>query len=73
MNAEDFRYGGPRPQTREMGILCVADSVEAAARSIEKPTPTRIEALVDEVTNKKLQDGRDISTSWYGLCQDEKV
>jgi len=58
ISEEDFRYDGPKPQSREMGILSIADSVEAAARSLEKPSPTRIEALVDEVTGKKIQDGQ---------------
>jgi putative nucleotidyltransferase with HDIG domain len=54
----DFRYPGPRPQSREMGILLLADSVEAASRSMEKPSVSRIEALVNEICDVRLQDGQ---------------
>lgn len=52
----DFRYPGPKPRTPEMGILLLADSVEAASRSMEKPTPSRIENLVNEIVDTRLQD-----------------
>lgn len=55
---EDFRYGGPRPHSKEMAILSLADSIEAASRSIEKPTPGKVEALVNDIVNSKLQDGQ---------------
>ncbi len=58
VNEGDFRYEGPKPQTREMAILSLADSVEAAARSIEKPAPGRLEGLVHEVVDAKLLDGQ---------------
>ena len=54
----DFRYPGPKPQNREMGILLLADSVEAASRSMEKPSVSRIEALVHEICDVRLQDGQ---------------
>lgn len=54
----DFRYQGPKPSTREIGIICMADAVEAASRSIEKATPGHIEGLVDDVVNIKLKDGQ---------------
>ncbi len=53
---EDFRYPGPKPRTPEMGILLLADGVEAASRSMEKPTPSRIENLVSEIVDARLQD-----------------
>lgn len=56
INEGDFRYPGPKPRTREMGILLLADSVEAASRSMEKPTPGRIEGLVDDIITSRLQD-----------------
>lgn len=56
VNEADFRYPGPKPQTREMGILLLADGVEAASRSMEKPTPSRIEHLVNEIVDARLQD-----------------
>ncbi|MFH0953937.1 MAG: HDIG domain-containing metalloprotein [Verrucomicrobiota bacterium] len=55
---QDFRYAGPRPRSREMAILLLADAVEAAARSLEKPTPHRIRNLVDEIVESKLRDGQ---------------
>ncbi len=58
INDEDFRYEGPRPRSREIAILALADSVEAASRSLEKPTPTRIANLVHDVVNLKLTDGQ---------------
>ena len=58
VNEGDYRYDGPRPRSREMAILSLADAVEAAARSLEKPTPTRIESLVNEVADSKLRDGQ---------------
>ena len=53
---EDFRYPGPRPSSAEMGILMMADSIEAASRSIEKPSPSNIENMVNDIVNEKLQD-----------------
>ena len=58
VNEEDFRYPGPKPQSREMAILMLADATEAASRSMEKPTPTRIESLVNEIAEAKLHDGQ---------------
>lgn len=55
---EDFRYGGPRPRSKEMAILALADSVEAASRSVEKPTPNKIEALVNDIIDAKQRDGQ---------------
>ncbi len=53
-----FRYDGPRPRSREMAILMLADSIEAASRSIEKPTPNRIREMVDALVREKLLDGQ---------------
>jgi len=58
INEADFRYPGPKPQTAEMGILLLADSVEAASRSMEKSSPSRIENLVNEIVDARLQDGQ---------------
>jgi len=54
----DFRYPGPRPRTREMGILLLADSIEAASRSMDKSSPSRIENLVSEIIDAYLHDGQ---------------
>ncbi len=58
INDEDFRYEGPRPQTREMAILMLADTCEAASRSLEKPTPVRITNLIDDLFDARLRDGQ---------------
>ena len=55
---EDFRYEGPRPQTREGAVVMLADSVEAAVRSLSKPTPARIETLVRKIIKDRLDDGQ---------------
>lgn len=55
---EDFRYEGPKPQSKEAALVMMADSVEAAVRSLQKPTPGRIEGLVRRVIKDKLQDGQ---------------
>ena len=54
----EFRYTGPRPSTRESGIICLADAVEAASRSLTKSSPTHLETLVGEIVNRKLEDGQ---------------
>ncbi|HAS83835.1 MAG TPA: hypothetical protein DCS43_14470, partial [Verrucomicrobia bacterium] len=54
----NFRYPGPRPSTRVSAIVCLADSVEAASRSLEKPTPGHIENLVNDIVCKRLNDGQ---------------
>jgi putative nucleotidyltransferase with HDIG domain len=53
-----FRYPGPKPQTREAGILMVADAVESASRTLSEPTPARIENLVRDLIEKRLSDGQ---------------
>ncbi len=55
---ETFRYSGPKPKTREMAILALADAVEATSRSVEKPTPSRIKNMIQEIVNTKWQDGQ---------------
>ncbi len=52
----NYRYSGPKPRTPEMGILLLADSVEAASRSMDKPTPSRIKHLVNDIVDARLQD-----------------
>lgn len=53
-----FRYPGPKPQTREAGVLMIADAVESASRTLTDPTPKRLETLVNTITTKKLMDGQ---------------
>jgi len=54
----DFRYPGPKPETREAAIICLADSIEAAIRVLKNPVPHRIEALIEQVFKNKLKDGQ---------------
>ena len=54
VSEESFRYPGPRPQSKEVALLMLADAVEASSRSLEKPTPQRIEDMVNELVEHKL-------------------
>ncbi len=58
VNIDDFRYPGPRPQTREAALVMLADVVEAASRTLENPTPSRIQGLVQNLINKVFSDGQ---------------
>ncbi|WP_273129857.1 HD family phosphohydrolase [Metabacillus sp. HB246100] len=53
---DEFRYPGPKPQTKEIAIISIADSVEAAVRSMSNPTPEKIEKLVKSIISDRLQD-----------------
>ena len=54
----EFRYPGPRPDARETGILMLADSVEAASRSLSDPTHKRLETLIDMIFKARIEDGQ---------------
>jgi hypothetical protein len=56
VSENSFRYPGPRPQTKEIVIVSLADAVEAASRSLEKPTPQRIEDMIDQIVAHKIAD-----------------
>ncbi|MDD5217046.1 MAG: HDIG domain-containing protein [Candidatus Omnitrophica bacterium] len=58
INPDDFRYPGPKPQSREVAIALLADSAEAASRSLEEPTPESVRDLVRKVINDKFIDGQ---------------
>ncbi len=53
-----FRYPGPKPQTREAGVMMLADAVESASRTLSDPTPKRIKSLVHSLVMKRLLDGQ---------------
>ena len=55
---EDFRYDGPKPQTKEAALIMLADGCEAAVRSITKPNMSRIENTVRRVIQERLKDGQ---------------
>jgi len=54
----DYRYPGPRPQTRITGLLMIADAVEAASRVLTEPTPSRVNGLIDKIVNQIFLDGQ---------------
>ncbi|MBP2626358.1 MAG: receptor with intracellular metal dependent phosphohydrolase [Firmicutes bacterium] len=54
----DFRYEGPRPQSKEAALIMLADACEAAVRSISKPNANRIEATVRKLIRERLHDGQ---------------
>lgn len=58
LNPQDFAYGGPRPQTREVAVVMIADSVESAARVLQDPSPPRIRGLVAKIVDAKIAAGQ---------------
>ena len=57
VNEDDYRYPGPRPNTKETGILMIAEAVEAASRSVSSPTPQRLETLIDSIIETRIKEG----------------
>ncbi|MEI5905799.1 HD family phosphohydrolase [Bacillus spongiae] len=55
---EEYRYPGPKPQTKEIAVISIADSVEAAVRSMDRPTKEKIEKLVSSIIQDRLLDGQ---------------
>ena len=53
----NYRYSGPKPQTKESGILMLADAVEASSRTLSDPTPAKIQGLVQKIINKIFASG----------------
>lgn len=58
VSAEEFRYPGPKPQFKEAALCMLADSIEAAARSLDEPTPSRLQTIVRTIIQKKFSDGQ---------------
>jgi putative nucleotidyltransferase with HDIG domain len=54
----DFRYKGPKPDSKETAIVMLADSVEAATRSLDEKTPESIEKIVDAIFENRIEDGQ---------------
>jgi putative nucleotidyltransferase with HDIG domain len=74
----DFRYPGPKAKTKEIAVIGIADSVEAAVRSMSRPTPEQIEGLVRNIIADRLQDGqlsdcditlKELETVAFTLCE----
>lgn len=58
VNIEDFRYKGKKPQSKETALVMLADSVEAAVRSIKNPTREKVEEMVNKVVKGKINDAQ---------------
>jgi putative nucleotidyltransferase with HDIG domain len=54
---EDYQYHGPKPYSKETGIVMLADTIEAATRAIDEPTIDKIKELIDRIVSKRLADG----------------
>jgi len=57
INESDFRYPGPKPQSKETAIVMLADVVEAASRTISNPTPSRIRAFIENLIKQRVEQG----------------
>jgi membrane-associated HD superfamily phosphohydrolase len=53
---DGFRYPGPRPQFKESAIISLADAVESASRTVTKPSPARLEQMVEDIVRNRLLD-----------------
>ncbi len=58
INEDNFRYEGPKPQSKEVALVMLADSVEAAVRSLQDPNPQKINQMVRMIINDKLSEGQ---------------
>lgn len=77
----DFRYPGPKPETKETAIICICDSVEPAVRSLQDPTPEQIDSIVSAIISSKISDGqldnspltlRELKTIQHSICDSLK-
>ncbi|MBI5685757.1 MAG: HDIG domain-containing protein [Verrucomicrobia bacterium] len=66
---DDFRYSNPKPSSREVAIISLADAVESASRSLASPTPDKVRALVDQIITARFEDGQldDCSLTFHEL------
>jgi hypothetical protein len=58
LSEESFRYEGPKPQSKEVALVMLADSVEAGVKSLQDPTPDKIKNMVRRIIQDKLNDGQ---------------
>lgn len=58
MKEADYRYSGPKPQTKEIAIINISDSVEAAVRSSTEPTMAKITEIIDGIIKDRFLDGQ---------------
>ncbi|MDD7886970.1 HD family phosphohydrolase [Flavivirga sp. 57AJ16] len=59
----DFSYSGPKPFSKETAILMMCDSIEAASKSLKEPTSTKIDAFVENIINKQIEDGQFLNAN----------
>lgn len=78
VNEDNFRYEGPKPQSKEVALVMLADSVEAAVRSLQDPTPQKINQTVRMIIRDKLSEGqletadltfKDLDTISMSFCK----
>ena len=69
VDINDFRYSGPKPQTKEASIVMLADTIEAAVRSMKDPTPKGIDQFIERLIRGKLEDGQlsDCQLSFHDI------
>ncbi len=72
MSEAEFRYPGPKPRSKETAILMIADSVEAASRTLDDPKPSRIRSLIKRIINDKYQ-AEQLSESTLTLADLQKI
>ena len=60
---EDFQYPGPKPFSKETAILMMADSVEAASKSLKDPTASKIDSFVENIVNSQMENGQFINAN----------
>jgi len=62
-NEEDFRYPGPKPFSKETAILMMADSVEAASKSLKEPTSSKIDSFVEKIIDGQMEQGQFLNAN----------
>jgi len=68
INRNDFQYPGPQPHSKESAVVMLADSIEAASRSIKDPTKEKIEGMVRKIIYNRLNDG-DLDDSGLSMVE----
>ncbi|TXG39458.1 HD family phosphohydrolase [Seonamhaeicola maritimus] len=63
VNKADFSYPGPKPFSKETAILMMCDSIEAASKSLKEPTSTKIDAFVENIINKQIEEGQFLNAN----------
>ena len=72
VNEEDYRYPGPKPQSKESAIVMLADAVEAASRALRQPTHSRLKGLIEDLVDQRFKEG-ELDESPLTLRDLEKI